>query len=124
MRRSLTGHQLSDQCLDACKFKLEAVLERLTAGHLHDGFKGVARVTESSACASNIEFALKRNLAANRSDWSGFLTRQVLDALERIDNGRYGLCLLCGQPISARRLAALPWVTFCIPCQERKAKTA
>jgi hypothetical protein len=52
----------------------------------------------------------------------GFLTRQVSGALERIDNGSYGLCLQCGQPIEVNRLAALPWVAFCIACQERKAE--
>ena len=99
-------------------------MARLNIGHLRDGFNAGERVTESPGCDSTIEFALfcKRNLAANRLDWTRFLTRQVSEALERIDNGSYGLCLQCGQPIEVNRLGALPWVAFCIACQERKAE--
>lgn len=39
-------------------------------------------------------------------------------ALRRIDCGAYGRCMDCGQAISDRRLAAIPWVTRCIACQE------
>ena len=46
------------------------------------------------------------------------LLRQVSDALERMTTGEYGICPECGQPISARRLAALPWAALCIQCQE------
>jgi len=124
MRRSLIGHHLSGECLDACRLKLRAVLARLTSSRLHDGFNAVERVADLPVRDSTTEFALfcKRNLAANRSDWTGFLTRQVSEALERIDDGSYGLCLQCGQPIAAKRLAALPWVTFCITCEERKSE--
>lgn len=40
------------------------------------------------------------------------------DALERIDRGEYGLCIDCGQPISAIRLETFPYVARCIVCQE------
>lgn len=38
-------------------------------------------------------------------------------ALARIDAGTYGLCEVCGQPIGAPRLTALPTATRCIRCQ-------
>ncbi len=41
-------------------------------------------------------------------------------ALEKIDRGTYGLCENCGKPINAERLAALPFVSLCIECQERQ----
>jgi len=37
-------------------------------------------------------------------------------ALERLRNGRYGLCDRCGQPIGADRLAARPAALTCIGC--------
>ena len=45
-------------------------------------------------------------------------------ALAKIDRGAYGLCSDCGQAISDRRLAAIPWVTRCIPCQELSSSCA
>jgi len=43
--------------------------------------------------------------------------RQVVAALRRVDEGTYGLCLDCGEPIDERRLAALPATPFCTACQ-------
>jgi DnaK suppressor protein len=62
-----------------------------------------------------------RNLMLNRLEWMSLLTRQVSEALGRIDNGTYGLCLRCRRSIGVKRLAALPWVAFCTTCQEGQA---
>jgi DnaK suppressor protein len=51
------------------------------------------------------------------------LEEQLLDinrALERIDEGTYGICTNCGQPIQAERLEALPWAELCIDCQRKE----
>ncbi len=37
-------------------------------------------------------------------------------ALERMDNGTYGTCVACGEPVGDARLAALPYATRCITC--------
>ena len=37
-------------------------------------------------------------------------------ALERIDAGRYGVCVQCGTHVSRERLEALPSVPRCLPC--------
>jgi RNA polymerase-binding transcription factor DksA len=37
-------------------------------------------------------------------------------ALERLDEGTYGVCERCGQPISVARLEAMPATTTCIAC--------
>ncbi len=37
-------------------------------------------------------------------------------AIERIDNGTYGTCRLCGAPIGEARLAALPYTDVCEVC--------
>ena len=43
-------------------------------------------------------------------------------ALQRIEDGTYGLCGSCGQPIGAERLEALPWTTQCIDCKRREER--
>ena len=123
MRRCQTLQHLSDEFLDDSRFKLTAVLVRLTSGHPNEEGITPGRVVESPVCESTIELALfcSRYLAANRMHWSAFLVQQVSEALERIDKGTYGLCLRCGQSIEANRLAALPWVALCISCQEGKS---
>jgi DnaK suppressor protein len=44
--------------------------------------------------------------------------RLIDEALDRIASGDYGVCLNCDRPIPAKRLDALPWARYCIPCQE------
>jgi DnaK suppressor protein len=43
--------------------------------------------------------------------------RQVAAAMRRLDEGSYGLCRDCGEPIDARRLSALPATPYCTACQ-------
>jgi RNA polymerase-binding protein DksA len=40
-------------------------------------------------------------------------------ALKRIEDGTYGICEICGKPIGAERLRALPWARLCIEDQRR-----
>lgn len=42
---------------------------------------------------------------------------QINGALERMDDGTYGICERCGQPINPERLEAFPYVAYCIECQ-------
>jgi DnaK suppressor protein len=47
------------------------------------------------------------------------LLSQVNDALERFEQGTYGICEQCGTDIDPARLKALPYVTHCLHCQQR-----
>ena len=58
-------------------------------------------------------------LFLNRNALNIALLRQVGEALERIDEGTYSVCAECDQPISLKRLAAVPWAKYCIGCQEK-----
>ena len=40
------------------------------------------------------------------------------EALVRIEDDEYGVCQNCEKEISKKRLAALPWVRYCLSCQE------
>ena len=44
--------------------------------------------------------------------------RYVQAALERMDHGCFGICIECEGPIADRRLAAIPWASRCVRCQE------
>ena len=43
---------------------------------------------------------------------------QINRALAQLDQGTYGVCSRCGQPIDSRRLQALPYSDRCIRCAE------
>ena len=45
-------------------------------------------------------------------------------ALRKFEEGTYGLCDSCGQPIDPARLEALPQATLCMSCKARQAKNA
>lgn len=42
----------------------------------------------------------------------------VRAAIRRVDHGSYGLCITCGEAISAARLTAIPEAAQCILCAE------
>lgn len=44
---------------------------------------------------------------------------QIRAALERIENGTYGVCVSCGEDIAPARLEALPFAQQCIECARR-----
>ncbi len=60
----------------------------------------------------------------NRNTLEMKLLRDVMDALQRITLGTYGICHSCEEPISPKRLDAVPWAKFCVACQEAIAARA
>jgi RNA polymerase-binding transcription factor len=55
----------------------------------------------------------------NRNTLDMKLLREVQAALRRVERATYGVCASCEEPISAKRLDAVPWAKFCVRCQER-----
>jgi DnaK suppressor protein len=47
---------------------------------------------------------------------------QTQHALRRIDDGTYGVCERCGQPIGKMRLQAFPRATLCMTCKQREER--
>ena len=47
------------------------------------------------------------------------ILEQVERAIDRMNEGEYGTCMECAEKISKKRLDAVPWARFCVPCQER-----
>ena len=48
------------------------------------------------------------------------ILQAIEDALHRIDEGTYGICRDCGEPIADARLSAIPWTRVCITCKEKQ----
>jgi DnaK suppressor protein len=94
---------------------LQAKVDALTnLGFRPDALAHGGRVgEEDQAQISNEEFVVLR---LNNLEYRKL--RQVKAALQRIEDGDYGICNNCGEPIPPRRLQVLPWATYCVPCQE------
>jgi DnaK suppressor protein len=65
-----------------------------------------------------IQQAQERDFAMGAIDRDSLRLREIRAALERIENGSFGLCLNCEEEIAAKRLVAVPWTPLCIVCQE------
>ena len=63
--------------------------------------------------------AAERDVAVQIIDRESALARHIRAAMDRIDDGSYGICLECEEEIAPKRLKAIPWAELCIDCQER-----
>jgi DnaK suppressor protein len=61
-----------------------------------------------------------RNFTLRIRDRERKLIGKIKDALERIENGTYGICESCEEEIGEKRLKARPVTTLCIDCKKRQ----
>jgi DnaK suppressor protein len=61
-----------------------------------------------------------RNFMLRIRDRERKLIAKIGQALDRIDNGTYGICDTCGEDISIKRLKARPVTTQCIQCKTKE----
>ena len=66
-----------------------------------------------------IQSAAARALVVQSLDRQSMTLRDVRAALARIADGTYGRCAECDEAISPKRLAAVPWTSLCLACQEQ-----
>ncbi len=78
---------------------------------------GIA-IEKSADQMDEIQYASERDLAIRNADRESDLLRQVRAALRRIQDGSAGTCVECDRVISPKRLAAVPWASRCIQCQD------
>jgi DnaK suppressor protein len=66
------------------------------------------RIGEGTSAAIDrmAQVAVHDRLQVTRAD--------VVRALEKLDEGTYGVCDVCGRPIGEGRLEALPWAVLCV----------
>ena len=49
------------------------------------------------------------------------ILQAIEEALLRIEQGSYGVCRDCGEPVAEARLNAIPWTRVCITCKENQS---
>lgn len=108
---------------------LEAVERSLRAMLADIDAKGRATAEEQTAAeerlADVVDLAAAeagRSMTLRLRDREYKMLRKIRDALRRLEEGTYGICEDCGEPIAPARLAARPVTTLCAECKaEREA---
>jgi RNA polymerase-binding protein DksA len=91
--------------------------EAAVAGLLRDSGDG-AGDDEADTGTKNITREYEMALAANTRE----MLAQTRHALERLDEGTYGLCESCGNPIGKARMQAFPRATLCLDCKQKQER--
>ena len=93
-------------------------LHRETPGSLEDETEEMLGGVDNhlvDAATGTLDREIDYSLEANSEQ----VLAQVDAALKRVEDGTYGTCTSCGQPIPEERLEAVPWAELCIDCQRR-----
>jgi DnaK suppressor protein len=108
---------------EALRSFLESERTRLVAEIAHIDARGGANLGYGNHMADDASEAFEqaKDLALRRNAQQ--LLTKVEDALERFEQGTYGICEQCGAEIDPARLKALPYATLCLRCQQRLKKT-
>ncbi len=61
---------------------------------------------------------MNREVAIRNLDRESKLLKEVNAAMKRVEEGSYGTCLRCDEEIPEKRMKAVPWAAYCVPCQE------
>ena len=70
---------------------------------------------------SSMESDIHVRLALKQTDSK--VLRAIEEALLRLEQGVYGICMDCEEEIAAARLDAVPWTRVCINCKEQQGKS-
>jgi DnaK suppressor protein len=110
MRKELQDqlHRLDGELSTLAKVREEARQEK-------DEYSGYGNHV-AEAATETFEAERDLSLIANLEQMRG----HVEAALKRIEDGSYGLCQTCGNPIPRERLEALPFADQCVSCKSRK----
>ena len=103
---------------DAQRLRAElADTESDLAELMRDGSDGAGN-DQADLGSSTLTRDHEMSLADNWRD----MLQQVEHALDRIEDGSYGLCERCGNPIGKQRLMAFPRATLCLSCKQREER--
>jgi DnaK suppressor protein len=92
-----------------------------------NGNRDALAIQTSPDVLDRIQDASERDMAIGNIERDSGRLLEVRAALRRIDAGTFGSCVECEVTINPKRLAAIPWASSCIVCQEaadREQKTA
>ena len=87
--------------------------------------KKLAKTVDSGDVIDVASDAIDRTLLDSLGSQDASRLKLIESALDRIRQGRYGVCIKCGKDIPQQRLKALPYALMCVSCaseEERKRR--
>ncbi|PWB78798.1 MAG: hypothetical protein C3F08_08050 [Candidatus Methylomirabilota bacterium] len=114
--RAAILERLKEKLLEKRRALINTVREK-RANNLEGGSDGTQDIADQATTAYTKEFLLSISDAERQQ------LKQVDAALEKMRQKTYGQCERCGEPISEKRLEALPFARFCIACQEEEERS-
>ncbi|HZQ67396.1 MAG TPA: TraR/DksA family transcriptional regulator [Terriglobales bacterium] len=112
---------MDQQFMQQLKKRLEAARQQLSREANRKAEEGRDLGPEGAQDpADRAEATYEREILFSQSENETQLLQMVNGALDRMNDGTYGMCLNCGRDIEAKRLEAVPWAHFCINCQKQK----
>ena len=94
-------------------------LEKENPGSMSDELGELAEGGTDNHLGDTASVMYDRELDEGLEEGAQQTLSEIDAALKRIDDGTYGICEVCGKPIGAERLAAIPWARLCIDDQRR-----
>ena len=94
-------------------------LDKHTGSSLLDATGELASSSADNHMADTATETYDRELEETLEESSEQVLKQIDAALKRIEDGTYGVCTTCGNPIGEERLEAMPYATQCIDCRRR-----
>ena len=99
----------------------KAKLETMSQDILNEAEKTLMEMTDQSDNypdpADRATAESNRNFELRIRDRERKLLAKIKEAIDRIDNGTYGICESCEDEISVKRLEARPVTTLCVKCK-------
>jgi RNA polymerase-binding transcription factor len=106
--------------IDYFKKFLNERLEELL-GHADNTVSGMTTPKENFPDPTDrASLEADRNFMLRIRDRENKLIKKIKRALDRIENGTFGVCEKCGEDISVKRLKARPVTTLCIDCKTKE----
>ena len=93
-------------------------LLRLVTNSERDGREADEEATQDIADKAANSYT--KEFLFHQSDENRRTLQLVNEALDRMKNGSYGLCVACQEEVQQKRLEAVPWARHCIECQEKQ----
>ena len=106
--------------LDFYKKKLEVKREELMRTMSQAEQEAMAADDATQDIADKAANSYTKEFLFSQSNNERFTLQLVDEALKRVKNGGFGLCVQCQAEIQQKRIEAVPWTRHCIACQEKQ----
>ncbi len=106
--------------LDFYKKKLEVKREELMRMMSQAEQEACAADDATQDIADKAANSYTKEFLFSQSNNERYILQLVDEALKRVKNGGFGLCVQCQAEIQQKRIDAVPWARHCIACQEKQ----